>query len=62
MKYGIQTSPEAEKLCDDIFYGRVYMCGKCRRKNEWGCSNIMCLKECQRMLQEPKEDEQMRLF
>ena len=55
-------SKEAIKLCDDIFYGRIYMCDKCRRKNEYGCSNAMCLKECERMVGEDPKDEQLRLF
>lgn len=55
---------EAEKLCDDIFYGRIYMCDKCRRKNEYGCSNRICLEECRRMIEKkhPKATEQMSLF
>ena len=53
---------EAEKLWNDIFYGRVYMCDKCRRKNEWGCSNAMCFEECKRMTKSEKKDEQISLF
>lgn len=47
----------ARELYDDIFYGRVYMCDKCRRKNEYGCSNAMCLKECEHMVKEEKKEE-----
>lgn len=57
-----QPYSEAEKLCDDIFYGRVHICDKCRRKNEWGCSNRMCLEECKRMTKSGKKDEQISLF
>lgn len=56
---------EAEKLADDIFYGRVYMCDKCGRKNERMCNNADCLKECERIVRKWKaqeDDEQLTLF
>ena len=54
---------KAKKLHDDIFYGRVYMCDKCRRKNDYSCSNAICLKECERMVDKDEEqEEQLRLF
>ena len=54
----------AKELWDDIFWGRVYLCDKCRRKNEYGCSNAMCLKECEYMVGKEKKqkDEQYTLF
>lgn len=53
---------EAEKLYQDIFYGRVKMCHKCRKKN-YNCTNRDCLIECQRMVGEKKkETEQLSLF
>lgn len=53
---------EAEKLCDDIFYGRVYLCNKCRR-SKYSCTNAECLAECvymtekKRTLNEAKTSE-----
>ena len=53
---------EAEKLHQDIFYGRVYICNKCRKKN-YNCTNRDCLIECQRMVgKKKKEREQLSLF
>lgn len=52
----------AEDLYDDIFYGRVQMCAKCRRKREQFCSNRDCMRECERMVKEEKQEEQMKLF
>lgn len=52
---------EAEQLCDDIFFGRIYICDKCRRKDKY-CSNADCQKECERMTKKEKEPEQMSLW
>ena len=56
----------AEELCEDLFYGRVYLCDKCRRKNEFGCNRAQCLRECEYMVgkkrKEKEKAEQYTLF
>lgn len=54
----------AKELHDDIFWGRVYLCDKCRRRNEFGCNHAQCLKECEHMVGKEKkeEEEQYTLF
>ena len=57
-----------KKLHDDIFYGRVDMCDRCRKKDH-NCTNADCLKEISRKyrvdgikVESHKANEQMSLF
>ena len=59
---------EIKKLYDDIFYGRVNMCDRCRKKDH-NCTNADCLKEISRKykvdgikVESHKANEQMSLF
>jgi len=56
------TKEEIKKLYDDIFYGRVHLCGRCRKKN-YNCTNADCLKELERTYGNKKQsNEQMSLW
>ena len=51
-----------KELYDDIFYGRIYICDKCRLKN-YNCTNRDCMKELERKQKKEKQkDEQISLF
>ena len=59
---------EIKKLHDDIFYGRVNMCDRCRKK-DYNCTNADCLKEISRKyrvdgikVESHQANEQMSLF
>lgn len=59
---------EINKLHDDIFYGRVNMCDRCRKKDHM-CTNADCLKEISRKyrvdgikVESHQANEQMSLF
>lgn len=59
---------EIKKLHDDIFYGRVNMCDRCRKKDH-NCTNADCLMEISRKyrvdgikVESHQANEQMSLF
>lgn len=56
-------TPEAKKLYDDLFYGRVDCPKECRRFKMEFCNNHHCAIECELMVaKNKKETDQLRLF
>lgn len=60
-----KMSPEAQKIHDDVFYGRIF-CQQtgCRRIIKERCNNIQCAIECNRIVNQRKQEkvEQISLF
>ena len=48
------------KLDQDVFYGRIYMCDKCRRKN-MDCTNKQCRAELKRMLEKEEGEKNLQI-